>query len=158
MGICSCGLPVDAGEYVLLRPGGDIHVGCPERTTATGPTAQSEPSGFLFDNMNAKKPVGIKHVSFDGTDVLGIDTPKLAGQLARVFELMRDGKFRSLATIASETGCLETSASSRLRDFRKARFGGHTVVSRQLAGSQGTHEYRLIVREQNQRDVRRNAA
>lgn len=164
MGFCSCGLPVDTGEYVLLRPGGAIHVGCPERTAATGPTTQTEASGFLFDDgeraivEKAKETIGVNHIRFDGASVLGIDTPRLAGQLARVFELMRDGQYRTLTQIASATECLETSASARLRDFRKPKFGSHSVIQRQVEGSALLYEYRLIVNEKKETDGRRYAA
>jgi len=129
-----------------------------------GPTTRTESSGFLFDDIQlavieeAKETVGVTHVSFDGASVLGIDTPRLAGQLARVYELMRDQKYRTLEEIASLTGCLETSAGARLRDFRKRRFGSHAVTSRPVANSPGVYEYRLIVNKEKETDGRRHAA
>jgi hypothetical protein len=121
-------------------------------------------SGYLFGDAeqatleHAKEVLGVHHISFDGATSLGIDAPRLAGQLARVFELMSDGKFRTLAQIADAAGCLETSASARLRDLRKARFGSHAVVSRQVADSPLLYEYRLIINERKEMDGQRSAA
>jgi hypothetical protein len=121
-------------------------------------------SGFLFGDAEnasietAQEVLDVKRIQFDGATVLQIDTPRLAGQLARVFALMLDGKFRTLSQIAGVAGCLETSASARLRDLRKARFGSHTVVSRQVPGSPLLYEYRLIINERKEIDGRRNAA
>lgn len=164
-----CSLRIDAGEWASKRENGRlIHLGCVSRISAVPVQTQFS---LISDNdletaieaknetvERAKQTLGIKHFSFDGASALGIDLPRLAGQLARVFDLMRDGQFRKLTDIASKTGCLETSASSRLRDFRKARFGGHTVVSRQVAGSPGTHEYKLVLRKRSESDGQRNAA
>lgn len=164
MGFCSCGLQIEPGETVLVGRSGAVHIGCPERTAAASPTVQTESSGFLFDDgeraivEKAKETIGVNHISFDGASVLGIDTPRLAGQLARVYELMRDQKYRTLEQIASLTGCLETSAGARLRDFRKRRFGSHTVTSRLVANSPGVYEYRLIVNKEKETDGRRHAA
>lgn len=178
MGFCpGCGVQIEAGETVFLAAGGATHMGCQRKLehieTQKKESAQSsskfEPkeesqSGFLFRDSeiavieNAKKVVGVKHICFDGATVLGIDTPRLSNQLARVFQLMRDGRFRTLAQIAAASACLETSASARLRDFRKTRFGGHTVVSRQVEGVPLVYEYRLIVNERKEADGRRNAA
>ena len=61
------------------------------------------------------------------------DGGRLSAQYAKVFSLMSDGRWRSLAEIARETGCPEASVSARLRDMRKPRFGAHTV-NRSYAG------------------------
>ena len=75
-----------------------------------------------------------------------LDQVRLAGQTLRVFNLMRDGKFRTLEEIAVGTGDPAASVSAQLRHLRKDRFGGHTV-NRQARGdrSQGLFEYQLIV-------------
>lgn len=74
------------------------------------------------------------------------ETVRLNGQIKRIFDLMRDGQWRTLRQIASATKCLETSASTRLRDLRKPRFGGHKVELRHVPGYPGLFEYRLILR------------
>jgi hypothetical protein len=72
------------------------------------------------------------------------DHVRLRGQNLRVFTLMRDGLWRTLGEISEGTGDPEASVSARLRDFRKKKFGGHTVESRRRGpASDGLWEYRL---------------
>jgi len=73
------------------------------------------------------------------------DRSRLAAQSSRVFTLMSDGAWRTLGEIAEATGDPQQSVSARLRDFRKARWGGH-VVERRARGkrSEGLFEYRLV--------------
>lgn len=62
------------------------------------------------------------------------DTPRLQSQLDAVREIMLDGQWRTLGALAAEaratTGrrATEASVSARLRDLRKSKFGGHTVL------------------------------
>lgn len=62
-----------------------------------------------------------------GTYVPGEDSARLNRQQRRVFDVIKDGKWWTLAEIAAMTGASEASVSARLRDFRKERFGGSTV-------------------------------
>lgn len=82
---------------------------------------------------------------FDGPLLDEADHVRLTGQWLAVFNLMRDGKFRSLREIADATGHPEASVSARLRDFRKERFGKHDVQREKLEG--GGYLYRLFVRQ-----------
>jgi len=67
-------------------------------------------------------------VRFDGSDYIPErDNPRLKGQLKRVWDVMKDGKQRTLKEIASITGDPEASVSAQLRHLRKPRFGGHVV-------------------------------
>lgn len=70
------------------------------------------------------------------------DSSRLGEQMRAVFELMKDGKERTLLEISHGTGAPESSVSARLRDLRKQRFGGHTV-HRQYIRS-GLFSYRLV--------------
>ncbi len=72
------------------------------------------------------------------------DYKRLTGQLQRVFSVMSDGKWRTLAEIAALADGTEAAVSARLRDFRKRPYGSHTV-ERQHIGN-GLYQYRLIVR------------
>jgi len=45
----------------------------------------------------------------------------------RVFNLMKDGKWRTLMEISQRTGGTQTWVSARLRDCRKTGFGNHKV-------------------------------
>ena len=74
------------------------------------------------------------------------DGARLRGQIADVFEVMKDGQWRTLDEIAHATGHPTTSVSTRVRDFRKPKFGGHTVERRPRGErSRGLFEYRLVI-------------
>lgn len=74
------------------------------------------------------------------------DHKRLRLQHAAVFNVMKDGHWRPLALIARLTGAPEASVSARLRDFRKERFGAHTVQRERRDWDGGTWVYRLVVR------------
>lgn len=80
---------------------------------------------------------------FDGQTIAeDPDAPqRLTGLLERVYGVMSDGTWHSLASLASRTGGTEASVSARLRDLRKPRFGRHNV-ERKLIGH-GLWLYRL---------------
>ena len=64
-------------------------------------------------------------------------------QLSAVLDLMRDGRWRTLYEIQKATGeGSEAAISARLRDLRKARFGGYQV-NRRRRGDGGTFEYQV---------------
>ena len=86
---------------------------------------------------------------FDGPGLIPEkDFPRLNRQQQRVFDLMIDGKWRTLNEISRITGDPLQSISARLRDMRKIRFGGHAVDKRPRGErSKGLWEYRLIVRK-----------
>ena len=73
------------------------------------------------------------------------DGSRLRAQLDRVraFMLCSPAWFR-LQTIASCLGYPEASISARLRDLRKAKFGGYRVERRRVPGGHGLHEYRVL--------------
>jgi len=75
-----------------------------------------------------------------------LDLTRLAGQTLRVFNLMRDGRYRTLDEIANVTGDPAASVSAQLRHLRKQRFGGHQVLKqRRGERSVGLFEYKLVV-------------
>lgn len=79
---------------------------------------------------------------FDGATYEPVrDRKRLSKQFERVRDLMLDGQWRTLREIADTLGIPEASASARLRDLRKARFGAF-LVERQ-AGENGVHRYRV---------------
>ena len=75
------------------------------------------------------------------------DADRLMGQLGKVYQCMKDGKFRTLAEIKAAIECgSEAGISARLRDLRKPRWGGHTVERRRRGEAEkGLHEYRLTL-------------
>lgn len=71
------------------------------------------------------------------------DASRLNAQAVRVFEVMRDGAWHTLAEISTTTGDPESSVSARLRDFRKDRFGHMVVIGERIKAGGGTWQYRL---------------
>lgn len=79
---------------------------------------------------------------FNGDDyVPKRDDGRLRGQQLRIWELMRDGAWRTLGEIAAHTGDPEASISAQLRHLRKPRFGSHRIEKKHLGG--GLYAYRL---------------
>jgi len=73
------------------------------------------------------------------------DDERLTGQVLRIFNCMKDGKWRTLAEIEQITHDPQASISAQLRHLRKKRFGEHEVNRRSLG--RGLFTYQLIVRE-----------
>jgi hypothetical protein len=73
------------------------------------------------------------------------DGQRLAAQLYKVKNLMKDGNWRSLFEISAEVQAPEASVSARLRDLRKPRFGSHTVERKRVG--KGLFMYRLILED-----------
>lgn len=80
------------------------------------------------------------------------DHARLGKNLTAVLALMRDGCWRTLSEIREAIGAgSEAGVSARLRDLRKPKFGGFTVDRRRRgAAADGTHEYRVICREEQE--------
>ena len=79
------------------------------------------------------------------------DDARLSGQLADIFNLMKDGEWRTLDEIQMQTRAPQPSISAQLRHLRKIRFGSH-IVDKRARGDRkdGLWEYKLIVnREDN---------
>lgn len=70
------------------------------------------------------------------------DRERLSSQFDRVRDLMLDGKWRTLGEIRDVVGGSEAGVSARLRDARKARFGGYTVERKRMFG--GLFAYRVV--------------
>lgn len=86
---------------------------------------------------------------FGGSTLTPDDEPRLDTQLYYVYHIMKDGVWRTIpqlvALMLSRYGVtMQTSVSARIRDFRKAKFGGHTVNAYNMGG--GLWNYQLIVR------------
>jgi biotin operon repressor len=70
------------------------------------------------------------------------DKVRLAQQASRVWLILLDGEWHTLAELSERTGDPEASVSARIRDLRKEKFGGHEVEHENLGA--GTWRYRLI--------------
>jgi hypothetical protein len=86
---------------------------------------------------------------FDGPALSTADHERLGTQLAAVRGAMTSGRWLTLDEIRWDIeyvyGIKATtqSISARLRDLRKAKFGGHTVERKRVEG--GLYTYRLVV-------------
>ena len=77
-----------------------------------------------------------------------LDEERLRRQLAEVWRFMSDGQWHTLAKIGAAINAPEASVSARLRDFRKKKFGGHTVLRERIPLGNGLHRYRLIPKQE----------
>ena len=81
---------------------------------------------------------------FDGvTYSPELDAARLTGQLLNVYACMAKGGWVTLQQIAHVADCSEASASARIRDLRKAKWGSHIVDRKRIDG--GLFAYRLVL-------------
>ena len=74
------------------------------------------------------------------------DSVRLTGQILRIWNVVSDGRWRTLMDISSVTGDPEASISAQLRHLRKPRFGGYTVEREYLHN--GLYRYRVLPKEE----------
>jgi hypothetical protein len=88
-----------------------------------------------------------KEFDFDGAVyVKERDYNRLAKNHWKLRDLMQDQVYRTLAQISDLTQIPPASVSAGLRDFRKAKFGGH-VLNRKYLGN-GLYSYQLILNKE----------
>lgn len=81
-------------------------------------------------------------IDFDGaTYDAAQDKERLSSQLRKVRALMYDLREHTLEELASYAQCSVASASARIRDLRKPRFGAFIVHRRRIG--KGVFGYRL---------------
>ena len=72
---------------------------------------------------------------------------RLSSALALVYQLMQDGRWRTLKEISEAVGCTEAGASARIRDLRKEKFKvffpSREVNSKHVGG--GLWKYQVIL-------------
>ena len=72
------------------------------------------------------------------------DLVRLNGQINRIYNLMKDGEWRTLSEIENKTNDQQASISAQLRNLRKERFGSYTVEKRPRGNrDNGLFEYRV---------------
>lgn len=98
----------------------------------------------MYDLFN--QPPDFNNSRFNGSDyVHERDAPRLSGQIEKIYNLMIDGKWRTLPEIENATGAPQASISAQLRHLRKERFGKHTVDKRHRGEAKnGLYEYKLL--------------
>ncbi len=80
---------------------------------------------------------------FDGTTYSPeLDQTRLGRQLDLVAFRLSDGHWWTLGALQGVCGGSEAGISARIRDLRKARYGGHLVQRKRLEGGQWA--YRMI--------------
>jgi hypothetical protein len=92
---------------------------------------------------------------FSGPDYdPALDQKRLEKQMGRIYELMKDGKWRTLKEIAEVTHDPESSVSAQLRHLRKPRFGGYILNKRRRGTkSKGLFEYQLLPPPKPEKDL-----
>lgn len=99
----------------------------------------------MSDQLSLFTPEPSSERAFGGnTYVPERDHKRLTGQLRKVFELMQDGRWRTLSEIAERANGSQAAVSARLRDLRKSMYGMHEVEREYV--QDGLHRYRLKVR------------
>jgi len=89
-----------------------------------------------------------KEFNFVGSDyVKERDYKRLSGQHLKVYNLMQDGRYRTLPEIADLISEPPASISAQLRHFRKKSFGSH-IVNKKYEGN-GLFSYQLIINTNN---------
>jgi hypothetical protein len=103
---------------------------------------------FVFREVNygekVRKPGSPR---FDGaTYSPEHDDLRLGAQIKRIFNLMKDGHYRTLDEISVLTNDPHASISAQLRHLRKPRFGSHEVHKRPRGDrNRGLYEYKLWI-------------
>ena len=69
------------------------------------------------------------------------DSERLSNQLSRIFNVVKDGNWRSLKDIANLANAPQASVSAQLRHLRKPRFGSYTVEKKYV--TDGLYRYRV---------------
>lgn len=81
-------------------------------------------------------------IRFDGADyVPERDDVRLTGQLLRIWNVMNDGRWRTLKEISALTGDPEASISAQLRHLRKPRFGSYEIKREYI--NNGLYRYKI---------------
>lgn len=92
------------------------------------------------------QPIHLKGESYNAL----FDCERLNAQQRRVYELMIDGKYRTLRQISDSTGDPEASVSARLRDFRSNEYlAKHFIMeSERMPGLErrGVWRYQLLMK------------
>jgi len=81
------------------------------------------------------------------------DHKRLRAQHGAVFKAMAGEAWLTLTELEKATGYPQASVSARLRDFRKEKFGGHTVLRRRRRNAGGTWEYCLLLNHERSADT-----
>ena len=79
-----------------------------------------------------------------GVMVRPLDAERLSAQSRRVWDVLQDGKWRTLRELADAANAPEASVSARFREFRSEEFGSQPMEAEPIPGS-SQFRYRLAV-------------
>lgn len=96
----------------------------------------------MRDESSSRPRAQLPADRYDGATATIEDKPRLDKQLQVVLDFMLDGEWRTPSAIEEATGVEWASASARLRDLRKEKFGSF-VVERESRGK-GLFAYRVL--------------
>lgn len=100
----------------------------------------------LFAWQPSPLPSPSKAAAFDGrTYAPDRDYERLTGQLKAVYDVMRDGRWRTIPEIGATVIGSEAAISARLRDLRKDKYGAHEIQREHV--HDGLWRYRLKVED-----------
>ena len=95
----------------------------------------------IFDYLKEDK---MPKIRFNGPEyVPARDDVRLTGQIKRVFGVMKNSDWITVAEISDITGDPQTSISAQIRHLRKERFGGFDIPARRRNDS-SLYEYKLL--------------
>jgi len=93
--------------------------------------------------------LNLKNAGYNGPCYIPeFDLDRLNGQILRVFNVMKDGRWRTLNQIAVQTGDPSPSVSAQLRHLRKEKFGGFNVKKHRIQET-GLWLYQLSDEKEN---------
>lgn len=99
---------------------------------------QTKKTQATFEDYLARQPI------FNGSDIdMNRDAKRLSGQIKDIYDLMKDGQWRTLGAIEAATKHGQASISAQLRNLKKVQFGGHGLEKRHLGN--GLYEYKLVI-------------
>ena len=98
-------------------------------------------------DLFSHRPADFTTARFNGSNYQPkADDARLRGQIKRIYDVMKDGGWRTLAEIEALTGDPPASISAQLRHLRKPRFGGLEVNKRARGlRENGLFEYQVKV-------------
>lgn len=137
---------VDVENALVLAAQAALAALSPTATVEARATARAALGAALNDVSIAAATTKQTDPEFDGPAYdPELDKDRLKNQLGRIYNLMRDHKWRTLDEIHEKTGEPAASVSAQLRHLRKPRFGTYRVEKRHRGDPEhGLFEYRVL--------------
>lgn len=101
--------------------------------------------------MSGQQIIEFDNAEFSGAVyVAEFDYERLKGQVKEIYDLMKDGVWRTLQEIELATGYPQASISAQLRNLRKKSFGSQVVDKRRRGEEKnGLWEMQLVIQKSN---------